>query len=670
MNKETVHKTWHCGTLAYTKAGLITLFAFLLWGDFCCMMMQTVIPSILPLKLKALGASNVLIGILLTSICPVFGLLLSPYLSFKSDYLRSRWGRRIPFFALSLPFVVGSILLLAFSDDISRFLHISGVLSSLSPAQSAILVIGICIVAFQFADILIMSVFNYIFNDTVPVMFIGRFMGLMRIVGGAVGFLYNYFIFKYAESHMKEIFIWTALLYLVGMGMMCIFVKEGEYPPVTEKEKINSRGVAGFKTFFRESFSCKFYWTKFLYSTTGALTWTAIAPFYIFFYKDMGLSLEYVGKAFAITSVAGIAAAYFSAIFLDRWHPLRIMTYSSIFSVIFTLSSWVWLFVTPSPDAFFWLYMLGTGLIGAFHGTLGGLAGMPCDIRLQPKSRFGQFCSAQSILRNSCTIVAGLAVGLFFDGLKWVFHGSDYIYRFNFAWTGFWLIVAAAIICSLYRQWKNLGGDLHFHPPASWSESGYEEMEQSPFVGTQRRWLNYALAAVRLTMQLSIIYLIPLTFWLWHIGWSFDAGIYLFVIAPLAVLLYLIWGKIERGIKADVKRCAAGEPMLDGIPHHGVFFMKACAILLMLLVLFSMTIVAIHDGLQGGVIVFGISNLVTNAMVIIAVFVLRRLERGFDPMLDYDGRKEENRLVTTDKPQTPANDNGAGDVKEQLPVIA
>ena len=664
-------KTWHCGTLMYTQAGLITLFGFLLWGDFCCMMMQTVIPSILPLKLKALGASNVLIGVLLTSIFPIFGVFISPYLSFKSDYLRTRWGRRIPFFALSIPFVFISIILLAFSDDITAFLYrYSGLMAMLSPASAAILVIAVFVVSFQFADVLIMSVFQYIFNDTVPVMFIGRFMGLMRIVGGIVGFLYNYFIFKYAENYSKEIFICTAFIYLIGIGMMCLFVKEGKYPPVSEKEKNNTRGMAGFKTYFRETYSCKFYWTKFIYSTTCAMGWS-VGPFYVFFYKDLGLSLEYIGKAAAVGSAAAIAAAYISSIFIDRWHPLRIMTYSSIFAVVFSAAGWVWLFVTLSPEAYFWLSMMFGGLIGAFHTTLSALASMPFNIRLQPKSRYGQFCSAESILRNGCTIAAGFLVGLFFDSLMWLFHGSGYAYRFIFVWAIFWLIVSAAVIISLYRQWHALGGDLHFHPPAPWSETGFEEMEQAPYVSTQTRWLNYALVVVRLLMLLSVVYLIPLTYWLWHIGWIFDFKWHLCAIIPVSIVICGGWFYIERSIRADVARCLAGEKPRDGIPHHGVFLLKACALLLIFFAWVGMTIMAVRGGLQGGVMVFGIGNLITNALVIAAVLVLRRIERGYDPMLNYDGRKEEFAAMIADKPQIAASNGGADDDdEEKLPVIA
>ena len=632
-------KTWHCGTLTYTKAGIVTLFTFLLFGSFSFNLMMTVVPSILPLKLKSLGASDVLIGLLLTSIFPMFGLVISPYLSFKSDYLRTRWGRRKPFFVFTLPFVTLSILALAFSEDLARLMQSSGLLASLTPATAAILVMSVCIVAFQFSDVVIASVYNYIFNDTVPVVLTGRFFGLMQMVGASIGFLYNYFIFKYAESHMKEIFVATALVYFVGIGLLCLFVKEGEYPPVNAKEQVNTRGLSGFKTFFRESFSHKFYWTKFAYSMSPALG-AALWPFGIFFYKEMGLSLDYVGKAGAVTAVAGMIAAYFASVYIDRWHPLRILAYSGVFAATLSVGGWIWLFVTLPPAAFFWLNMLGGGLIGVFHGALCGVAAVPFDMRLQPKSRYGQFCSAQSIVTNACKMIAGGAAGYFFYFIKtYFFPGSDYAYRFNFVWSAVASIVMGFVICSLYRQWQALGGDRGFNPPAPWSEKGYEEMERPFFVGTQVRWLNHALGMTNIVMFSTLAFMIGVAWWLWHIDWTTAFHVYLFGLIPVSVLLYLWWLKVERAIKADVARCAAGQPTKDGIPHHGIFFVKACVLLLGMPVKIGLMIVAMQEGLHTGVIVFGIGAQVADFGVILAVLILRRLERGYDPMLNYDGRK-------------------------------
>jgi MFS family permease len=540
-----------------------------------------------------------------------------------------------------LPFVTLSILALAFSEDISRFLQASGLLTGLTPATAAIGVMSVCIVAFQFSDVVIASVYSYIFNDTVPVVLTGRFFGLMQMVGASIGFLYNYFIFKYAESHMREIFVGTAIVYFIGIGLLCLFVKEGDYPPVSAHEKVNTRGLSGFKTFFRESFSHKFYWTKFIYSMSPALG-AALWPFSIFFYKEMGLSLDYIGKASAVTALAGMIAAYFASVYIDRWHPLRILAYSGVFAATLAGGNWVWLFVTLPPAEFFWLNMLGGGLIGVFHGALCAVAAVPFDMRLQPKSRYGQFCSAQSIVTNGCKMIAGAAAGYFFYFIKTVFFpASDYAYRFNFVWSAVASIVMGVIICSLYRQWQALGGDRGFNPPAPWSEKGYEEMDRPHYVGTQVLWLNRALGMTNLVIFATLTFMIWVAYWLWHIDWSTAFHVYLFALLPVSFFLYLWWVRVECAIKADVVLCAAGKPTWDGIPHHGILFVKACVLLLGVPVKIGLMIVAMREGLHVGVIVFGIGAQLTDLGVILAVLILRRLERGADPMLDYDSRKEQ-----------------------------
>ncbi len=89
-------KLYHCGPLTYTKAGLAILFAWLLWGDFCFTLMEAVVPNILPLKLKALGASNTTMAVILSALPSVLTMTICPYVSSTSDRHRGRWGRRIP----------------------------------------------------------------------------------------------------------------------------------------------------------------------------------------------------------------------------------------------------------------------------------------------------------------------------------------------------------------------------------------------------------------------------------------------------------------------------------------------------------------------------------------------------------------------------------------------
>ncbi len=111
------------GTLSYTRAGLITLFVYLLWGDFCFTLMETVVPSIMPLKFHAIGAPNWVLGLVLTTIPNLMNTVINPFISFRSDRLRSRWGRRIPFLMGATPFLVVFLTLLGYAEPIAKWIY-------------------------------------------------------------------------------------------------------------------------------------------------------------------------------------------------------------------------------------------------------------------------------------------------------------------------------------------------------------------------------------------------------------------------------------------------------------------------------------------------------------------------------------------------------------------
>ena len=97
---------YRIGTLSYTKTALITLFIWMLWGDFCFWMMEALTPTLLPLMLKNHNANNLTIGLLVGSLPSLLNFIINPIVSTSSDRTRSRWGRRIPYLMFSSPFVV------------------------------------------------------------------------------------------------------------------------------------------------------------------------------------------------------------------------------------------------------------------------------------------------------------------------------------------------------------------------------------------------------------------------------------------------------------------------------------------------------------------------------------------------------------------------------------
>ena len=626
-------KAYHCGTLTYTKMGLFALFAWLLWGDFCYTMMEAVVPSILPLKLKSLGCSNWLMGLIMTTAPGILNMTVCPYVSFKSDRHRGKWGRRIPFILWTMPFLCGSLAFIGLGDDLSATLQRnSEFLRQFTPATITIALLAGFLIMFQFFYMFVGSVFWYLFNDVVPAQFLGRFMGMFKIVGTGAGALYNFFVFRFAESHMREIFLGASVLYLLGFGITCLMVKEGEYPPVEGESDTSTRGMKGVMVFFKESFSHKFYWFRFFAGSFSAVA-GAIAMFGVFFNQEMGLSLDQIGKIAAVASVAMMSAMYFMAIFVDRWHPLRILTYGSIFVVLSNLMMLVWAFVTIPGNYFFWLN-LGNVVIGSFLYALLNVASLPCDMRTFPQSRFGQFCSAQAMLRSSFTVVAGILAGLFIDGMRSLCHGSGYAYRFNFVWTTVFLGISAVFMVKSYVEWHRLGGDKHFHPPAPWSQVGIEEMPVVPTVGPQTKWLNIAFLLFDAIMGLSVLSLPVLMWWMYANHQMVALKWYGLAVLPLSLAAGACWMLLKQKIRRDIAAAKAGSPLRNGIPHHGMLMIFSSKFLLAVGIWVCQVIVTISLNMEGGAIVFGIANGLTNFLLIGILYLMCRVERGFSTTVD------------------------------------
>ena len=189
------------GTLEYTKRSLMVMFLWLLWGEFCFTLMETVEPSVLPFILKGLGASDFIISMYITTITNVFNLTICPISSFMSDRHRSKWGRRIPFLLFATPFVGLFLVLTGFCREIGSFVfkHFFHYTTS-SETAFTIGVIAIFVVGYQFFNMIVASVYYYLFNDVVPEQYLGRFMAIFRAIGTAAGALFSFFVFPYARA--------------------------------------------------------------------------------------------------------------------------------------------------------------------------------------------------------------------------------------------------------------------------------------------------------------------------------------------------------------------------------------------------------------------------------------------------------------------------------------
>ncbi|MGB8355385.1 MAG: MFS transporter [Chthoniobacteraceae bacterium] len=458
-------KTYQAGTLTYTKGALVILFGWLLWGDFCFILMETVVPGLMPLKFKALGAPNTIIALVITTIPGIINTILNPIISFRSDRYRSRWGRRIPFIVVTLPFLVLCLVGLAFGDRVGFWLHgcFAGLPGRFSPNAVAIALVGTVMALFSFFNTFVNSVFWYLFNDVVPEHLLARFMSWFRMVSMGSAGLYNLVLFKHAGTHSAEILTGVGALYFVGFGLMCLNVKEGQYPPPPEYVEGGTGIIAAIKTYCRECLGFSHYWFAFL-ASAGVAVAVSGSIFTIFFLQSIGLDFDMVGKLAFAGSVSGAISIPIFGWLADKFHPIRIVMAGVMLQILTSPIYLIWLFWQPSPSVVFYVLLASGICLGGPIGAMISMMDPPLFMRIFPRERYGQFCSANSMIRSLCTIVAGMLVGGYLDVLT-SFFGA----RTAYCCLPLWSLTAYAgvlfCVIKLYRSWMRYGGDEAYVPP-------------------------------------------------------------------------------------------------------------------------------------------------------------------------------------------------------------
>jgi MFS family permease len=446
---------------------------WLLWGDFCFVFMQNVVPTIMPLKFQALGVSNATMGLILGSMPPAIHIFLNPVISFKSDRYRGRFGRRIPFMLVTLPFIVLCLVALGHGEEIGYWLHgaLGSTLAHYKPKAVATTVIEVLLVLFAVLSVIGNTVYWYLFNDVVPEHLLARFMSWFRMVSMGALWLYSVFVFKYAATHSEAIFVGAGLLYLAGFGAMCLFVKEGKYPPPPSYLDGKSGMVAAIKTYGKECHCHRLYWFMFFAAMCGALgvfgTTLGITgnPFMVLYLKDTGLELDQIGKIAGTSGLVSGLMTLASGWLADRYHPIRVVIAGQVFQCVFVLPALlVWFFWHPSHHAAYIAWMLWSLALCAPAMALIGVNDPPLLMRLFPRSRYGQFCSANAMWRAAGGITGGILGGLFLDAM-----GRNAPVGGRYLWLPVWQLVfqIPTVIATLlvYIEWKKLGADNYYLPP-------------------------------------------------------------------------------------------------------------------------------------------------------------------------------------------------------------
>jgi maltose/moltooligosaccharide transporter len=447
------------GTLRYTKFGLFTLFSWLLWGDFCYTLMEGVRDIFPTFLIAKLHMSNQAATIMSSTIPQILGVFVGPAVSFKSDRTHSRFGRRIPYIIFTAPFLCLFLAASGFSGQIADYLTTSGISDQIgiSSSWAILLIIGFLTIGFTFFNEFVGSVYYYLFNDVVPLSFMGRFQSLFRIVGTGATALYQFFIFKYSLDYMHWVFLGAAIVYLVGIALMCWRVREGQYPPSTDvTEKTGIIGQIGL--YFRECFTHRIYIFMFLCTAFIGLGFATLPIFNKVFTLGVGVTMEDIGYIGGALAIVQIIIYYPCGWLVDKFHPIRISLITLLLLPIIQIGSYFFIHG-------YWGYVV---LQSAYIliSSVWWLSANPLLMNIFPREKYGQFCSANGMARAGIIVLGSLVTGKYLD---WLTDNNTVIdnYRYAFLLVGFLFAASLACLLMVYVTWKKLGGQHGYKPPVT-----------------------------------------------------------------------------------------------------------------------------------------------------------------------------------------------------------
>ncbi len=432
-------KLWRIGTLVYTAGGLSALFFWLLWGDFTLAFKDRSINPTLQKLLQLYHASAFLGAMLQSFLPPLISILLIPVISYKSDRHRGSFGRRIPF--LLPPTILAALMMVSLGyspkmgSAVYRMLHGA----FLNENQWILLFIGISWSLFELASLTCGAVFGWLIADVVPHAVLGRFFGMFRALSLIAGMIFGQYIFGYVAEHFEMIFLVIAVLYGVSFSMMCLKVKEGDYPPPDRKpaqRPFASPGThvpgpfrnlaSAVEVYVRDCFSKPYYLWFFV---SFALVNVAFAPinlYSLWYATSLGMSDTSYGHLMAIQLGCSLLQAFPLGWLADRFHPIRV--------TIFAIASYAVLTLL----AFFFVHNALTFAV-AFVST-GTVAGMwltvtaPLGPTLLPKSKYASYASALGIINAVGVMIGAPLVGRVMDYLNPGLEVEHYDYHYIYLW--------------------------------------------------------------------------------------------------------------------------------------------------------------------------------------------------------------------------------------------
>lgn len=218
------------GTLRYSAAGLAWVVLWLLVAELGIAMRDR---ALIPISLEILhrhAATDHDVSLLLAGIPALLSLIVCPLIGPASDRCRSRWGRRRPFLFALAP--IGGLALLGIAASAragSLMAALAG--DAASEHRYTLIAFSVCWTLFSAVVLAAQALYTGLVNDVLPRAWLGRFYGVYRLVSLSIAIGFYLWVFPLLDEHPQLILGLVAALFTGMIMLMCVMVREGDYPP-------------------------------------------------------------------------------------------------------------------------------------------------------------------------------------------------------------------------------------------------------------------------------------------------------------------------------------------------------------------------------------------------------------------------------------------------------
>ena len=309
------------------------------------------------------------------------------------------------------------------------------------PINGEILFIGVATVINALFNGVVLAIFSYYYWDVVPEMVLGRFNSMVKIFTAMACLVWSFWVVGYAENHMKLVYIGVSVFCLSAYLLSVWRVKEGEYPPPAPRKNTNL--LEPLYEYFSDCFSKPYYLWIFFGSLCFQLGNQGNNFAFFYFRYDLGMDLGTTGWISGMSQTAtiifGLLFGYSAGSMVDRLLPLRVIPVTYF---IWTLLVFISFFVVHDKQSAVVMACCVNLLLFVF-----GVALSAATVKMFPREKIGQFCSAQACFTATGVMILNpLVISPFFDWIKYN--------RAAYLWSSVFYFLAGLISVKVYFNWK------------------------------------------------------------------------------------------------------------------------------------------------------------------------------------------------------------------------